>query len=94
LADARVLRGIIGFGETSKLHTNSILWMLDDIPIVVEVVGRKENIECAKSRLDEIIEEGLITEEEVRIVFYKRQKTFRKSDLDIHLINISFKFTF
>ena len=71
LAGATALRGISGFGKTSKLHTTSILRLSDDLPIVIEVVDRKENIERVKPRLGEIIEEGLITEEEVKIVFYE-----------------------
>jgi PII-like signaling protein len=69
LAEATALRGINGFGKTSQLHTTSILRLSDDLPIVIEVVDRKENIERVKPKLGEIIEEGLITEEEVKIVF-------------------------
>jgi uncharacterized protein len=69
LAGTTALRGISGFGKTSKLHTTSILRLSDDLPIAIEVVDRKENIECAKPKLGEIIEEGLITEEEDKIVF-------------------------
>ena len=75
LAGATALRGISGFGKTSKLHTTSILRLSDDLPIVIEVVDRKENIERVKPRLGEIIEEGLITEEEVKIVFYEGKKS-------------------
>ena len=71
LAGATALRGISGFGKTSKLHTTSILRLSDDLPIVIEVVDRKENIERVKPRLGEIIEEGLITEEEVKIVSHQ-----------------------
>ena len=75
LAGATALRGISGFGKTSKLHTTSILRLSDDLPIVIEVVDRKENIERVKHRLSEIIEEGLITEEEVKIIFYQGKET-------------------
>ena len=68
MAEATVLRGISGFGKSSKLHTTSILRLSDDLPIVVEVVDRKENIERIKPKLDNVIEEGLITEEEVKII--------------------------
>ena len=69
LAGATVLRGIGGFGKSSKLHTTSILRLSDDLPIVVELVDRKENIERIKPKLDKVIEEGLITEEEVKVIF-------------------------
>ena len=68
LATANVLRGISGFGKSSKLHTTSILRLSDDLPVVVEMVDRKENIERIKPKLDNVIEEGLITEEEVKII--------------------------
>ena len=75
LSGATTLRGISGFGKTSQLHITSILRLSDDLPIVIEVVDRKENIERVKPRLGEIIEEGLITEEEVKIVFYESKKS-------------------
>jgi len=74
LAGATALRGISGFGKSSKLHTTSILRLSDDLPIVIEVVDRKENIERVKPRLGEIIEEGLITEEEVKIIFHQSKE--------------------
>ena len=75
LAGATTLRGISGFGKTSQLHITSILRLSDDLPIAIEVVDRKENIERVKPRLGEIIEDGLITEEEVKIVFYESKKS-------------------
>ena len=71
MAGATVLRGISGFEKSSKLHTTSILRLSDDLPIVVEVVDRKENIERIKPKLDNVIAEGLITEEEVKIILYE-----------------------
>jgi uncharacterized protein len=71
MAGATVLRGISGYGKSSKLHTTSILRLSDDLPIVIEVVDRKENIERIKPKLDNVIEEGLITEEEVKIILYE-----------------------
>ena len=75
LAGATVLRGINGFGKSSKLHTTSILRLSDSLPIVIEVVDRKENIERIKPKLDNVIEEGLITEEEVKIILYEGRQT-------------------
>ncbi|RMF06849.1 DUF190 domain-containing protein [Candidatus Woesearchaeota archaeon] len=71
IAGATVLRGIAGFGKTSHIHTTSILRLSTDMPIVIEVTDTKENIERIKPKLDEIIKEGLITEERVRIIFYE-----------------------
>jgi hypothetical protein len=74
LAGATVLRGIEGFGKTSHIHTTSILRLSTDLPIVVEVADTKEKIENIKSKLDEIVTEGLITEEKVRIILYEGNK--------------------
>ena len=71
LAGGTVLRGVSCFGKSSKLHTTSILRLSDDLPIVIEVVDRKENIERVKPKLDKVIDEGLITEEEVKIILYE-----------------------
>ena len=71
LAAATILRGINESGKSSKLHTTSILRLSDDLPIVIEMVDRKENIERIKPKLDNVIEEGLITEEEVKIILYE-----------------------
>ena len=71
LPGATIFRGIGEFGKKSKLHIASILRSSDDLPIVVEVVDRKENIERVKPQVGEIVEEGLITEEKVKIVSYE-----------------------
>ncbi len=70
IAGATVLRGIAGFGKTSHAHTTSILRLSTDMPIVVEVTDKRENIERIKPKLDKLIKEGLITEEKVKIIFY------------------------
>ena len=63
LAGVTVLRGIAGFGKTSHVHTTTILRLLTDLPIVIEVADKRENIERIKPRLEGVIEKGLITEE-------------------------------
>jgi hypothetical protein len=74
LAGATVLRGIDGFGKTSRIHTTSILRLSTDLPIVVEVADTREKIEKIKPQLDEVIKEGLVTEEKVRIILYEGNK--------------------
>lgn len=69
LAGATVLRGISGFGQTSRISSTSILRLSTDLPIVVEVADSEENIDRVKGELAMIIKEGLITEERVNIVF-------------------------
>ncbi len=71
LAGATVLRGIDGFGKSSHPHTTSILRLSTDLPIVVEVADTREKIDAIKPRLDEIITEGLVTEEKVKIILYE-----------------------
>jgi PII-like signaling protein len=70
LAGATALKGIRDFGKKSKSYTTSILRLPDDLLIVIEVVDRKGNIERVKPKLVKMIEKGLITEVEVKIVFY------------------------
>lgn len=70
LAGATVLRGVSGFGKTSIVHTTSILRLSTDLPIVIEVVDKKDKIDKIKDDLAEIVKEGLITEEKVKVIFY------------------------
>jgi len=74
IAGATVFRGITGFGKHSLIRTTSILRLSSDLPILIEVVDLEEKIEKVKSKLDEIINQGLITEEKVNIVFYDYDK--------------------
>ena len=74
IAGATVLRGIEGFGKTSHMHTTSILRLSTDLSIIIEVVDLKENIDKIKPMLNRIIKGGLITEEKVKILFYKGNK--------------------
>lgn len=74
MAGVTVLRGIDGFGKSSHLHTTSILGLSSDLPIVVECVDKKENIENIKPTLNTIVKEGLITEEKVKIIIYEGNK--------------------
>ncbi|AAM07286.1 TPA: DUF190 domain-containing protein [Methanosarcina acetivorans] len=70
IAGATVFRGITGFGKQSYIHTTSILRLSTDLPILIEVADTEENIAKIRPKLDEIITEGLVTEEKVKIVFY------------------------
>lgn len=70
IAGATVLRGIMGFGAKSHLHTANLLRLSQDLPIVVEVVDSEEKIEGILPRLDEMVTEGLITMERVRVLRY------------------------
>ncbi len=74
VAGTTVLRGITGFGKTSHVHTTTILRLSTDLPIVIEVADKRENIERIKPKLEGIIEKGLITEEKIKIVYYEGNK--------------------
>jgi uncharacterized protein len=71
LAGATVLRGPMGFGANSKLHTSKILELSTDLPIIVEMVDSREKIESLLPYLDEAVAEGLITLEDVQVFRYR-----------------------
>ena len=71
LAGATVLRGIMGFGATSRIHTAKILRLSEDLPVVVEIVDTEENLNKLLPFLDEVVQEGLITLERVKVIKYR-----------------------
>lgn len=68
---ATVIRGIAGFGAHSRVHTDRILRLSLDLPLVVEVVAREERIQEALPELDRMIDGGLITMERAQVVMYR-----------------------
>jgi PII-like signaling protein len=70
LAGATVLRGPMGFGLSSRLHTATILRLSEDLPVVIEIVDSKEQIDSFLPLLDQIMMGGLVSLEEVRILRY------------------------
>jgi hypothetical protein len=71
---ATVLRGVGGYGSSSRYHTDKILRLSQDLPIVIEVVEASERIEQILPRLDEMVGGGLITLEKVRVILYRPGK--------------------
>lgn len=71
LAGATVLRGVMGFGKHSILHTAKILRLSEDMPMIVEIVDSLEKIEKFLPLLDELITDGLVTLEQVRVIHYR-----------------------
>jgi PII-like signaling protein len=71
---ATVLRGVGGFGGSSVYHTDKLLRMSQDLPIILEVIDTGERIEQILPRLDEMVEGGLITLEKVRVILYRAAK--------------------
>ncbi|HLE95421.1 MAG TPA: DUF190 domain-containing protein [Acidimicrobiia bacterium] len=74
LAGATVLRGIEGFGKSSRLHTSHILRLSEDLPIVIECVDTGDRIEAILPVLDEMIGDGLVTIERVDVRVYRANK--------------------
>ena len=70
LVGATVLRGVMGFGRHSIVHTAKILRLSEDLPMVVEIVDNLEKIEKFLPLLDEMIADGLVTLERVRVIYY------------------------
>jgi len=71
LAGATVLRGVMGFGKHSILHTAKILRLSEDMPMIIEIVDSLENIEKFLPVLDQLIKDGLVTIEKVRVIHYR-----------------------
>jgi PII-like signaling protein len=71
LAGATVLRGIMGFGRTSVLHSARVLRMSQDLPIVVECVDSRSRIDGVLPVLDEMIGDGMVTLERVEVVIHR-----------------------
>jgi PII-like signaling protein len=71
LAGATVLRGPMGFGRSSRLHTAKILRLSMDLPLVIEIVDSEKNIRSFLPVLDEMIGGGLVTLEKVKVIHYR-----------------------
>lgn len=75
IAGVTVLRGIAGFGASAVIHTEKILRLSLDMPVVIEAVDSEERIQQVLPILDEMIGGGLITLERARVVLYRPAKT-------------------
>lgn len=71
LAGATVLRGPMGFGAHSRLHTAKILRLSEDLPVLIEIVDREDRINAFLPELDKLVEDGLVTLEKVHIITYR-----------------------
>lgn len=74
LAGATVLRGMMGYGASSRIKTSKILRLSEDLPIVIEIVDTEEKLEEFLAQIDPFIGDGLATMELARIRFYRTQK--------------------
>lgn len=75
LAGATVLRGPMGFGKSSRLHTAKILRLSMDLPVVIEIVDAEEKIQSFLPVLDEMMKGGLVTLEKVKVIHYRAGET-------------------
>ncbi len=71
LAGATVLRGMMGFGANSRIHTSKILRLSEDLPIIIEIVDTHEKLTAFLARIDNAICEGLATLEKADVQFYR-----------------------
>jgi PII-like signaling protein len=70
LAGATVLRGPMGFGHSSRLHTTKILALSEDLPLVIEIVDTEDKIKAFLPVLDAMMPSGLVTLEKVQVLLY------------------------
>ena len=75
LAGATVLRGTMGYGARSRIHTSKILRLSRDLPIVVEMIDAREKLEDFLSKIDHVFTGGLVTFEKADVRFYEPGKT-------------------
>lgn len=71
LAGATVLKGVLGFGAKSRIHTSKILRLSEDMPMVIEIVDKPERIEKILPLIDKMIGEGLVTIEDIEVMIYR-----------------------
>lgn len=78
IAGATVVRGILGFGASSHLHAAHILRLSQDLPIVIEAVDSQENIDRIMPKIESMIGDGLITQEKVKVLYYRAKNRAKK----------------
>lgn len=74
LAGATVLRGMMGFGPSSKISTVKILRLSEDLPIVIELVDTREKLEEFLDQINGVVQEGLVTLEKAQVRVYRGRK--------------------
>ncbi|HXG94556.1 MAG TPA: DUF190 domain-containing protein [Blastocatellia bacterium] len=74
IAGATMLRGLMGYGAASRIHTAKFLRLSEDLPVIVEIVDSAEKIALLLPVIDEMVEEGLVTLENIRVIHYRHKK--------------------
>ncbi len=85
LAGGTVIRGVAGFGASSMMHTEKVLRLSLDLPLIIEVVETEEAIQSILADLDEMIGGGLVTLERARVILY-RPAGARQDQQELHRI--------
>jgi uncharacterized protein len=71
LAGATMMRGLMGYGAASRIHTAKLLRLSEDLPVVVEIVDSEDKISAFLPVIDEMVQEGLVTLEAIRVIQYR-----------------------
>lgn len=79
MAGATVLRGPMGFGAHSRLHTTKVLRLSEDLPIVIEIIDSREKIDALLPFIDEMVQDGLVTQEKVQVIKYRANGDAKES---------------
>jgi uncharacterized protein len=74
LGGATVLRGMMGFGANSLIHTQNRVGLVEDMPVVIEIVDKEDKVKRFLPVLDKMVREGLITLEKVNIIAYRTSR--------------------
>jgi uncharacterized protein len=74
LAGATVLRGVAGFGAHSVYHTDKLLELSLDLPMIIEAVDTQEKIDAVLPKIEEMMNGGLVTLEDVKVIRYREKK--------------------
>jgi len=74
LAGASVFRGIMGFGANHHIHSTKILRLSDELPVLIEIVDTEKNIERFMPFLEEVIGQGMVTQEKINVKLYRMKK--------------------
>lgn len=77
LAGASVFRGLMGYGANSRIHTSSIVDLSSDLPMLIEIVDSPEYIDKILPFLDEVLEEGLVTMDDIEVIKYGKKPPTR-----------------
>lgn len=71
MAGATVVHGMMGFGAHSRMHTPRLLRLSEGLPVIIEIVDTPERIEAFLPILDEMVDEGLVTLEQIKVIVYR-----------------------